>query len=288
MSPSQIEPPPAGGSAQAPGVPVYDSAKRRVAAIDELVQLFAYHNLVVQMTRRDIVSRYKRSLLGVAWTMLNPLGISLILTVVFSQVFGATGGYAAYVLSGLVAWNFFSQTSNGTIWGMIWGGNLMKRIYIPRMVFAVSALGTGLVNLGLALIPTIVIMMLIGVPVKSTILFLPVPVLFLAMFTLGMGLLVSAFGVFFADVAEIYQLALTAWMYLSPVIYKLDFLPPQWLWIVRLNPMFYLINLFRAPLYDGRIPSLEEIAVCAAISTVTLLVGWMVFSLKVDELAYSV
>ena len=220
--------------------------------------------------------------------MLNPLATSLILSIVFSQVFGATGGYAAYVLTGLVAWNFFSQTTNGTIWGMIWGGNLMKRIYIPRTVFAVSSLGTGLVNLTLSLVPTIGIMIFTGVPIKPTVLFLPVSVLLLAMFTLGLGLLVSTFGVFFVDVAEIYQIALTAWMYLSPVIYKLEYLPANWQWLIYLNPMFYLINLFRAPLYDGRIPSPQEIGVCLAISSITLLAGWIVFSSKADELAYRV
>jgi ABC-type polysaccharide/polyol phosphate export permease len=93
-------------------LPVYDSSERRFAALDELLELLHYRNLVVQTVRRNIIVRYKRSVLGIAWTMLNPLGTTLIMAIVFSKVFGVTSAYAAYVLSGLIAWAFFSQTTS--------------------------------------------------------------------------------------------------------------------------------------------------------------------------------
>jgi len=269
-------------------LPVYDSARHSHPAIDEFLQLFEYRFLVVQMVRRDIVTRYKRSVLGIAWTMLAPLGTTVIMAIVFSQVFGQGGGYAAYVLSGLVPWAFFSQSTSGSMGGLLWGGNLLKRIYVPRTVFAVSSIGTGLVNLVFALVPLIFVMVMSGIKIKLTALLLPIPVLFLAMFTLGIGLLFSSIVLIFPDVNEMYPILLTAWMYLSPIIYKVDKLPPQYLWIIRLNPMFYLITLFRIPIYDGRVPSLHEFAVAGIIGLVTLIIGWLVFTQRADEYAYRV
>ena len=133
--------------------PIYDSSERKSPALDEFRELWRYRNLVYQLVRRDIVTRYKRSVLGIAWTMLNPLGMTIVLSIVFSQVFGAGEGYAVYVLSGLIPWTFFAQTTNACMAGLVWGGSLLKRIYIPRTVFAISAIGTGLVNLLLSMVP---------------------------------------------------------------------------------------------------------------------------------------
>jgi ABC-2 type transport system permease protein len=269
-------------------LPVYDSSERRFPALDELLELLHYRYLVQQTVRRNIVVRYKRSALGIAWTMLNPLGTTLIMAIVFSKVFGGTSAYAAYVLSGLIAWTFFSQTTSDAMGNLIWGGDLLKRIYIPRTVFAVSSIGTGLVNLALSFVPLLVVMLTSGLPLKLPALFLPIPTLLLAMFSLGMGLLLSSIAIHFVDVAQMYQIILTAWMYLSPVIYTEEMLPQQYVWIVHLNPMYYLIKLFRTPIYDGRLPDLNELAISTAIALVTLVAGWIIFSHKADEFAYRV
>ena len=271
-------------------IPIYDSAQHRSTALEELQAIVKYRNLVVQFTRRDILTRYKRSVLGVGWTMLNPLGTMLILTIVFSRAFGQSQpGYAVYVLSGLIAWNFFAQSTNAAIVHLVWGGSLLRRIYIPRSVFAVSAIGTALVNIALSLVPLIIVMLIVKVPITWTFLFVPIPVLFLAMFSLGLGLFISTVAIYYSDVAEMYAILLTAWMYLSPVIYTPETLPEVYqLWIVRLNPMYHLINLFRAPIYLGEIPGMRDILICALISIITLFVGWMAFTNKADEFAYRV
>ena len=269
-------------------IPVYDSSRRGSAPIEELRELFRYRNLVGQMVRRDIVTRYKRSVLGVAWTMLNPLGTTLVLTIVFSQVFSVEESYAAYVLSGLMPWTFFAQTTNASMVTLVWGGGLLKRIYLPRTIFAISGIGTGLVNLVLSLVPLVLVLLFTGVPLTAAAFYLPIPILFITMFSLGIGLLISTVAIYFADVAEMYQVILTAWMYLSPVIYTTEMLPPQYAWFVKLNPMYYLIQFFRAPIYEGRIPNMEEFLVTGAISLVTLVLGWFFFSIKADEFAYRI
>lgn len=248
-----------------------------------------YQHLIVQMVRRDILTRYKRSVIGIGWTMLNPLGTMLVLTIAFSYAFGATQGYAAYVLSGLMAWNFYAQTTNAATLHLVWGGSLLKRIYVPRTVFAISAIGTGLVNLMFSIVPLVIVMLATGVPITPRALFFPVPVVFLTMFALGMGLLISTIAVYFADVAEMYQIVLTAWMYLSPVIWPEEILKSTYLiWIKRLNPLYHLIRLFRAPIYEGRIPEWSEILLSGGIALAVLLLGWFIFTKKADEFAYRV
>ena len=265
----------------------YDSAKRKSSALEELQDLIRYRDLVFQLVRRDIVARYKRSVLGIAWTMLQPLGMMVVLTLVFSQLFGRVEGYPAYLLSGLIAWTFFAQTTTATIHQSVWGGALMQRIYIPHTAFSVSAIGTGVVNLFLSLVPLLLIMLIIQRPVTWAVLFLPIPIILLTAFSLGVGLLLSSIAIRFPDVSEMYQILIQAWMYLTPIMYPSDILPDAYrTLLLYFNPMYYLILMFRVPIYDGVLPSLPLSLIGAGIALVTLLVGWIYFSRQADQLAY--
>lgn len=269
---------------------IYDSSKQISPAVEELREIFKYRNLVSQMVRRDILTRYKRSALGVAWTMLNPLGTAVILVLVFSNVFGVTSpGYPIYVLSGLIAWNFFSQTTNAAMVNLVWGGDLLRRIYIPRTTFAVSAIGTGLVNICLSLLPLFIFVLIFKIPVTPAVFFLPVSILFLAMFSLGIGLFLSSIAIYYSDIAEMYQIILMAWFYLSPIIYTDELLPESVLTLIRiLNPMWYLINNFRIPILAGKLPDISIILISGAWATVSILIGWFVFTKRSDEFSYRV
>jgi ABC-type polysaccharide/polyol phosphate export permease len=268
--------------------PIYDSAQLIPHALQELKEAINYRHLLFQLVRRDILTRYRRSFLGVAWTMLSPLGIMLVLSFVFSHLFGQTRAYPAYILSGLMAWNFFSQSTMSSMSSLVWGGGLLQRIYIPRASFGISAIGSGAVNLILSFIPLVVVMAITGTPIRITAAFLPVSLLLLACFTLGLGLLISAVAVFFPDVVEMYQIILTAWMYLTPIIYPETIIPAKYQLILHLNPMYYLIKLWRLPLYDGRWPAWSEVWPAALIAFGMLVVGWFVFTLKSDEFAYRI
>ena len=266
---------------------IYDSTKRGSAALEEVRGIFQYRDLVFQLVRRDIVTRYKRSVLGIAWTMLQPLGMMLILTLVFSTLFSSVRGYPTYILSGLIAWTFFSQTTTAIITHTVWGGELFRRIYLPRTSFAVSSVGTGLVNIGLSLVPLFVIMLLTGTPFHWSMLFTPFVLILLAAFTLGVGLIISTMAVFFPDVSEMYQIVLLAWMYLTPIIYPENIIPETYrFWMFNLNPMYHLIKIFRMPLYDGVLPDWKTLLIGSLISSLTLIIGWYVYSRKADEFAY--
>jgi ABC-type polysaccharide/polyol phosphate export permease len=267
----------------------YDSLKRGPVALEELRGLIKYRDLIFQLVRRDIVSRYKRSALGIGWTMLYPLGMMAVMTIVFSQLFSSVNGYPAYVLSGLVAWNFFSQTTSAAMTQMVWGSTLLHRIYLPRTAFVVSAIGTGLVNLVLALVPLFLMVVLVGLPLRPAIAFLPISIILLAAFSLGVGLLFSAWAIYFPDVAEMYQLVLIAWLYMTPIIYPEQVIPESYrYWFFHLNPMYYLVEVFRQPVYQGVLPSGEVLLGSTLIAFLTLALGWIVFCSRADEFTYRV
>jgi len=147
----------------------------------------------------------------------------------------------------------------------------------------------GLINLIFALIPVLGVMVATGVPIRPSITFLPVALLLLVAFTTGVGLLLSTLAVYFADVAQMFDIIIMAWMYLTPVIYPESVLSGRYRGLlVVLNPMSHLIHLFRQPLYGGTWPDLERLGLAAAFSLVTLALGWVVFTRHADEFAYRI
>ena len=268
---------------------VYDSGVKRSKALEELIEAYRYRHLIFQLVRRDVLTRYKRSFLGVAWTMLNPLGMMLVLTVAFSQIFQSTRAYPAYVLTGLIAWNFFSQTTMASMSQMVWGGSLLGKIYVPRTVFVLSSVGTGLVNVLLSIIPLMIVLLITGTPLRWTILFAPLAIFCLTAFSLGVGLLLSTWAIYFYDVTEMYQIVLTAWLYLTPIIYPEEIIPEALRkWLFTLNPMYHLIDMFRGPIYEGTLPDINRMVVAFGISILVLAIGWIVFARRSDEFAYRI
>jgi ABC-2 type transport system permease protein len=268
---------------------IYDSSKHKNLAIEEIRSVYRYRDLIFQLIRRDLVTRYKRSVLGILWTMLNPLGTMLILSVVFSQIFNMRGTYPAYIMTNLIAWNFFSQTTSASLNAMLWGSSFFQKIYLPRTSFVVSTIGTGLINTLLALVPLILIFLITRVALPPTILLLPVAMFLLAAFALGIGLILSTFVAFFPDIAEMYPILLTAWMYLTPIIYPEEIMAHALGgWLLRLNPLYPVIRVFRQVLFDGKVPSLIEWGIAAGIALGTLLIGWIFFTQKSNSFAYYV
>ena len=266
---------------------VYDSARLRHPMIEELLALNKYRSLVKQFVSRTIKARYKRSVLGVMWTLFNPLMTMVVLTIVFSHVFKfAIEHYPVYVLSGLIFWGFFSHTTHTAMGEMIWSGSLLNRIYVPKTVFAVSAIGVGLVNISISLVPLLLIALILGVTITPAILVIPFSILLLCLFSLGIGLILAAAVVYFADVLPVYEVILTMWMYATPIIYPVDALPPSFAWVLRYNPMYYLIQVFRTPIYDGVLPPLEVWLVAVFVSVTTFILGGLIFTWKSNEYAY--
>jgi ABC-type polysaccharide/polyol phosphate export permease len=265
----------------------YDSDQIGSPAIHELRELVRYRDLLRILISNSIKTRYKRSSLGVVWTLLNPLLNTLVLTLAFSQIFRFNiENYAVYILSGLLFWNFFAQTTTLAMNQLIWGSSLLRRIYVPRSIFSVAVVGNGLANFFLALIPLGAVMLALGAPFTSALLFIPFAAVLMLMFILGVTLLVSTLAVFFVDVVDIYGVVISAVFYLTPIIYPISMLPEGIAAILRWNPLYIMVELLRAPVYLGVMPDAGQIAAAAAVAVVTLLVGWGVFTSRMEEFAY--
>jgi ABC-2 type transport system permease protein/lipopolysaccharide transport system permease protein len=262
---------------------VQDQERHNVAgtslrAWDEIHDLAAHANLLIELVHRDLTVRYKRSIFGFLWTLLHPLLLMAIFTVVFSHLFRReTPHYETYFLSAYIAWNFFSQTVTNAMASVAWNGPLMKRVRVPRSIFTLSSIVSGLVNLVLSMLALLVIMLIVRAPLFPSLLFVPISLLIVGIFTLGVSLALTALSVFFADVREMVQAGLPALLYMTPVIYPVSIVPVSFRWIVERNPLTYLIEIVRAPIYYGHLPDSRTFIVALAISLISLLFGWLIF-----------
>ncbi|MCU1349828.1 MAG: putative O-antigen export system permease protein rfbA [Acidobacteria bacterium] len=269
---------PASSIAASSGLERRNAAGEPLRLGDELRDLRRHSALLRELTHRDLTVRYKRSFLGFFWTMLHPLLLMLIFAVVFSGLF-RTGAphYETYFLSAYVAWNFFAQTTVNAMASVAWNGPLMKRVRVPASIFTISTIVSGLVNLGLSLVVLFGIMLAVGAPLHATLIFLPVSLLIVGIFTLGVSLALTAVSIFFGDVREMVQAGMPALMYLTPIIYPISVVPDRYRWLFKLNPLVYIVEIVRDPIYYGIIPSPTTLAVATVVSFGSLTVGWMIF-----------
>lgn len=265
----------------------YDSTCVRPTIISELRELIEYRDLVKLLIARTIKSRYKRSALGVAWTLLNPLINMVVMSVAFSTLFRSQiPHYTVYLLTGLITWNFFSQSTAWAMGQFAWGSALLKRIYIPPSVFAVSCIGNAIINFGFSLVPLLAIIAYSGQPFHASWWFVPVGVFVLAVFSLGVALLMSTLAVYFVDMVDMYQLLLQAMFFLTPILYPKSILPAAYQPLLQLNPMYSIIEFVRSPIYEGRLPDVHTTVAALAWAAGSLLVGSWLFTRNADAFAY--
>ena len=255
--------------------------------LKEWLEIIKYRELIRNLVSKQLKVRYKRSVLGLLWALLYPLLMMVVMNIVFSTIFRSSlPNFPVYLLSGIVLWNFFSQTTMDGANTILSNVNIIKKIYLPKAVFSVATVLTGLVHLALAMIPLLIIALVSGTPLTISLLFLPVSVLLVSVFILGVSLALAAVAVFFNDILYIYQVLLTALMFLTPIFYPASIVPSRYVPVLRLNPMYYFLECFRLPIYEARVPSPEVIAFALGASIASLLIGWWVFSKNENAFVY--
>ena len=254
----------------------------------ELVRdTYRYRELIWALALKELRVRYKRSVLGFLWALLNPALLMIILTIVFGTLMRfRIDHYAIFLLSMLLPWTFFSQTLNYSVESVVNNAGLLKKIRIAKLVFPVAAVVANIVNFVLSLIPLALLIVLLRFPLHWTWLYLPVPMLGLFLFTVGTGFFLSAMNVFFRDVRHITQILLQAWFYFSPIIYSLDFIPHKYHWLFRLNPMLYVLNGFRLSIYYGKLPTPQSVVISVACGIAAVIIGFSVFRRYQDSFVY--
>jgi ABC-type polysaccharide/polyol phosphate export permease len=251
----------------------------------QLAELVRYRQLIAVLVVRELKVRYKRSVLGLLWTMLNPLLLMVVYTVVFSTIMKAPQrNFSIFLLAGLLPWLFFSIAVLQGLHSIVTNQELIRKVRLPQAVFPLSVVGSNLVNFVLSLVPLLAVMAALRHPFTPALLFLPVAIAILTVFTSGVTLLLASFTVFFRDVRHLAEVALQMLMYLSPVFYDLHMLGQHDTWwfrafrlFLRVNPLWYLLELMRDPVYYGVLPPLKVTAVAALCAAATLVVGFTVF-----------
>jgi ABC-2 type transport system permease protein len=266
---------------------VYDSAALRVPFIHELTELGRYRFLLWNLVLRDLRVRYKRSIMGFLWAMVNPLLTMMVLLAVFTRLFRFdVEHYPIYILAGLLVWNLFARGTSIAMRSVIDNAGVRNKIYVPASVFVAAAIGSALVNLLFALFPMLALALFSGVAPTLAWLYLPVPILQTTLLAFGVGVLIAALAVFFADMLDIYEVLLGAFFYLTPIIYPVSILPEVLRRLERLNLVFAFIDGFRSPLLLGRIPDLGDIVLTTCAALAITIVGWTLFTRLLDQFAY--
>lgn len=249
------------------------------------MRLLRYRDLIWTLVGRDLKVRYRRSAIGFVWTMLQPLLTMLVLAMVFSTIFRFDiSNYPVYALSGILFWNFFSQSIVASMNSLRGNASLIAKLPVPKEVFPLATVLAGVVNLLLALVPLFAILLVTGHPVRPAILFLPAAILLAGLFTLGVGLLLSPMAVFFHDVVELVGVVMTLLMYLTPVFYPMAIVPDRLRWVVRFNPIRSVLEVFRDPIYLGKFPPWSHLSVVLVIVVLALAVGSFFFRRSSDRI----
>lgn len=253
-----------------------------------------YAFLMQQLISRDFKVKYKRSVLGVLWSLLNPLLMMGVMALVFSQMFKFRMegvNFLVYLMTGLVMWNYFSEATSSAMTSVVGNFSLMNKVYIPKYIFPLTKVLFVGINFVLTLIPLFaVIIVSDGGSTLHMIswwyLLLPIIFILLILFTMGVGLFLSSTSVFLRDIFYIYGIVLTIWNYLTPTFYDIAIIPERIQFLFKLNPLYMYISSAREIILFGNAPSIQNIAGCFIYAVLALLIGGLIFKKNQDKFIY--
>jgi ABC-2 type transport system permease protein len=249
-----------------------------------LPALKQYRHLLLTLVARDLKVKYRRSVLGVLWSILNPLFMMLILTAVFNSLFRIQiENYAVYYITGALIFNFVSEATSTSMTSVINSAALIKKVYIPKYMFPLQKCIFSIVNMLFALVALAAVYLIEQFPIQPTIVLFFIPMLYAAVFALGLSLMLSALDVFFRDIGHLWSVWVMAWMYLTPILYPLDILPELVQSVLKFNPVYYFVQYARDVMMNGVIPGLQTNLICAGYACLFLLLGLLVFKKTQDR-----
>ena len=220
----------------------------------QLGDFWQYRELLYFLTWRDVKVRYKQTLLGASWAILQPLLTMLIFTLFFGRLAGVPSDgipYPIFAYAGLLPWTFFSNSVTASGNSLVGSSNLITKVYFPRMIIPSAAVAAGLVDFAVAFSLMVVLMIYYQVAVTWTVLMLVPLTLLVTMLALGAGMWLSALNVRYRDIRYALPFLMQLWMFVSPIIYPVSMLPARWRWLLNLNPLTGIISSFRTALFGG-------------------------------------
>lgn len=241
----------------------------------EVVRRYRY--LLKQLVMRDFKVKYKASLLGVVWSFLNPLLMTLVYFLVFSNLFANQEHFVVYLMTGTVLFNFVSEASSLGLSAIVGNVGLITKVYVPKYIYPVSRVLSSSINLLISMIPLLFLMMLNQLPFTKAVLLIPVLVFLLVVFCAGLSLMLSALMVFFRDMQFLWSVLILMWNFLSPVFYPESIIPVSFRGIYRVNPLYQFMSFMRSITLNGAAPGPDCFGFCLLASLVSLMLGCLVF-----------
>jgi len=244
-------------------------------------ELWVYRELLVFLVWRDIKVRYKQTLLGAAWAILQPLLTTLVFTLFFGVLAGVGSDgvpYPVFAYAGLLPWTFFANSVTQSSNSLVGNANLITKVYFPRIIIPSAAVGAGLVDFAIAFVVLVGLMIYYRVSVTWGTLMLPVLALHLTLFSIAIGMWLSALNVKYRDIRFVLPFLIQLWMFVSPVIYPASMIPEQWRWLLMLNPLTGVIENFRAALFVQK--QFEWVSLGISMASTVLMLLYSIYSFR--------
>lgn len=259
-------------------------AGRNSLGLRFLDAMHRYRFLLKQLVDRDFKTKYKRSVLGVFWSFLNPLLTMLVQYVVFSTLFKTDiPNYPVYLLSGIMCFNYFSESISQCMMSIVGNAALITKVYVPKYIYPLSKSLSAGINLLLSMLPLFLVMLITGLWPRPAILLLPFGLVCLFILCLGMGMLLATSMVFFRDTQFLWGVVSMLWMYATPIFYPESIIPQKLMPLYKMNPLYHIIRFCRSVLMDGVSPEPKAYLFCLIACMVPLLLGIYVFKRQQDK-----
>jgi ABC-type polysaccharide/polyol phosphate export permease len=255
--------------------------------ITHVKNFWKYKDLFVELIKKDIKLKYRNSILGVLWSMLNPLLMMIVLTIIFSHLFDRhIDNFPVYVLSGRLVYQFFSESTNFAMDSIVLNSQLIRKVYIPKYLFTLSRIFSSFITTLIAVVPLILVMLVTNVQFHWINFLVVIPLLTLLITCIGVGLFLASINVFFRDMKHLYSVVLTIVMYLTPIFYPAEIIPQQYRALVEINPLFNIVGMFRGILLEGTAPTFYTVFISLIYSIIVFLFGFLVFYKKQDKFIF--
>jgi len=246
---------------------------------EKLKETIKFKNLIYNLVSRDLKVKYKGSILGFFWSLLNPLAMLIVYTIAFKYIIRIrVEDFPLFFLCGFLPWTFLSLSLSMAVSSIKDNANLVKKVYFPREILPLSIVLSSLVQFLLTFVILIPALLLFKIKLGLPILFLPFIILFQLSFTLGLSLILSALNVFFSDVRHLLEIFLQIWFWLTPIIYPVSLVPERFQAIYKLNPAVLFVESYRNSLLYNKALTLTELLSLFVVGVVFLMLGQLVFS----------
>lgn len=241
--------------------------------------LYNYRELLKTSIKKDIGGKYKHSFFGVLWSFLNPLLQIAVYAIIFPLIMkNEIPNYTVYMVCGLIPWNFFVTAVNRSSFTIIENGNILKKVFFPREILPISLVTSEAINFVISSLIILAFTLIQGINLTWVVILYPVILIVQYIVILAISFIVSSITVYFRDLQHFLGILLQLLFYATPIVYSIDVIPQQFQWILKINPMTYIIDAYRAIFYNTTMPDMKILAIVFAIGIICLIIGYCIFN----------